>query len=346
MATRHLRRWLRGAALVPLAAVRLAAQDPAAPAVAPGQVPPAQAVPGQPAAAAPALPPGPPPLTPAQIADNQRLAGQARAAAGDSLTTASASKRIELWKMILITDPANTEAKLEYDRALDDLQTARTKEETQKQQLNAEARTQAQQAADRREKLALAERALYARDLNSAEQIVAGVLAQSPDDPRASSMAAAIRQAQDARRFTRRMLIAAGALGVFGAGILVLLRKLGGKPGAEKAGATGPRAIVKVIDGVGRGRLAPIEKEVFRIGAADGERQDEKNDLVISDSASLVSRYHCTILRKGRDYFLLDSSLNGTRLNDEPLQRGEHQPLDDGDEIVLAGASRLKFLHT
>jgi pSer/pThr/pTyr-binding forkhead associated (FHA) protein len=142
------------------------------------------------------------------------------------------------------------------------------------------------------------------------------------------------------------MLIAAGALGVFGAGILVLLRRLGGKPGAEKAGAAGPRAIVKVIDGVGRGRLAPVEKEVFRIGAADGERPDEKNDLVISDSAALVSRYHCTILRKGRDYFLLDSSLNGTRLNDQPLQRGEHQPLDDGDEIVLAGASRLKFLHT
>ncbi|HWK88724.1 MAG TPA: hypothetical protein VNP72_01965, partial [Longimicrobium sp.] len=140
MATRHGLRWLRGAAVVPLAAVRLAAQDPAAPAGAP-----AQAVPGQPATAAPALPPGPPPLTPAQLADNQRLAGQARAAAADSLTTGSASKRIELWKMILITDPANTEAKLEYDRALDDLQTARTTEETQKQQLNADARTQAQQ---------------------------------------------------------------------------------------------------------------------------------------------------------------------------------------------------------
>ncbi|HEX2211278.1 MAG TPA: FHA domain-containing protein, partial [Longimicrobium sp.] len=309
-------------------------------------VPPAQVVPGQPAAAEPALPPGPPPLTPAQLEDKRRLSGQARNASRDSLTTASATTRVDLWKMVLIIDPEDTEAKLEYSRALGDLQTARTQEAALKQQQDAQVRTEAQQAADRREKLALAERALYARDLNSAEQIVAGVLAQSPDDPRASSMAAAIRQAQDARRFTRRMLIAAGALAAVGAVILVLLRKVGGKPGSEKAGASGPRAIVKVIDGVGRGRLAPIEKEVFRIGAADGERPDEKNDLVISDSASLVSRYHCTILRKGRDYFLLDSSLNGTRLNDEPLQRGEHQPLDDGDEIVLAGASRLKFLHT
>jgi hypothetical protein len=315
-----------------------AAQDPAAPA----QPAPAQ----QPAAAAPAVPPGPPALTPAQLEDKRRLAAQARAASAQPLTTASASTRIELWKMVLITDPDDTEAKLEYARALTDLETARTQEAAQKQQLDAQAQTQAQQAADRREKLGVAERALYARDLRTAEQVVAGVLAQSPDDPRANSMAAAIRQARDARRFTRRMLMAAGALGVFGAGILVLLRRMGGKPGAEKAGASGPKAIVKVIDGVGRGRLAPIEREVFRIGAADGERPDEKNDLVISDSAALVSRYHCTILRKGRDYFLLDSSLNGTRLNDQPLQRGEHQPLDDGDEFVLAGASRLKFLHT
>jgi pSer/pThr/pTyr-binding forkhead associated (FHA) protein len=104
--------------------------------------------------------------------------------------------------------------------------------------------------------------------------------------------------------------------------------------------------VVKVIDGVGRGRLMPIEKEIFRIGAADGERPEEKNDLIISDSAGSVSRYHCTILRKGRDYFLLDSSLNGTRLNDELMERGEHHPLEDGDEFVVAGAARLKFLHT
>lgn len=322
------------------AAAPLAAQEPAVL----GQPVPAQAAP---AAAAPALPPGPPPLTPAQLEDKRRLTAQARAAAAQPLTTASAASRVELWKMVMIVDPSDPLAQAEHTGALQDLQAARTQEAAQQEKQDAAAKSEAQQAADRREKLALAERALYARDLNSAEQIVTGVLAQSPDDPRANSMAAAIRQAQDARRFTRRMLIAAGALGVFGAAILVLLRRLGGKSAADaKSGPAGPKAIVKVIDGVGRGRLAAVEKEVFRIGAADGEREDEKNDLVISDSAALVSRYHCTILRKGRDYFVLDSSLNGTRLNDRPLQRGEHQPLDDGDEIVLAGASRLKFLHT
>jgi hypothetical protein len=314
---------------------QLTAQEPAAPA------------PAAPAQVAPAVPPGPPPLTPAQLEDKRRLTAQAREAEAQPLSTASATTRMELWKMVVIIDPADRAAEMEYSRALQDLQAARGQEAAQLQKQDAEAKTQAQQAADRREKLALAERALYARDLNTAEQIVTGVLAQSPDDPRANSMAAAIRQANDARRFTRRMLLAAGALAAMGVGVLVLLRKLGGKPGADgKPAAAGPRAIVKVIDGVGRGRLMPIEKEVFRIGAADGERPDEKNDLVISDTRSTVSRYHCTILRKGRDYFLLDSSLNGTRLNERALQRGEHHPLEDGDEFVLAGASRVKFLHT
>jgi pSer/pThr/pTyr-binding forkhead associated (FHA) protein len=125
----------------------------------------------------------------------------------------------------------------------------------------------------------------------------------------------------------------------------VLLKKLSPRrDGAQ--GAAGPRAVIKVVDGIGRGKLMPVEKDIFRIGAADGERPDEKNDLVISDSSALVSRYHCTVLRKGRDYFLLDSSLNGTKLNGRRLDRGEHHPLEDGDEFILADAARVKFLLT
>jgi hypothetical protein len=254
---------------------------------------------------------------------------------------------MELWKMVLIIDPADVEARLGYEQAQRDLEQARTQEAAQKQALDAEQKTREAQAGDRREKLAMAERALYARDLNSAEQIVTGVLAQSPDDPRALSLRDAIRQANDARRFTRRMMLAAGAMLALAAVIVVLVRKLAPKKDEDGARReVGPRAVVKVIDGVGRGRLIPIEKEIFRIGAAEGERPEEKNDLVISDSAATVSRYHCNILRKGRDYFLLDSSLNGTWLNERPLRPGEHHPLEDGDEIVIAGAARVKFLHT
>ncbi|HEX2202997.1 MAG TPA: FHA domain-containing protein, partial [Longimicrobium sp.] len=288
---------------------------------------------------------GPPPLTPEQAADKRRMQARARGASQEA-TSAAAAERMEAWAMVRVIDPTDVEAQMKYEEARGDLERARVQEAAQKQAQDAEAKTREAQAAQRREQLQIAEQALFARDLGTAERVVTGVLAQSPDDPRALSLRDAIRQAHDARRFTRRMMMAAGAMLALAVGIIVLVRRLSPKPGGGGEAAAAGRAVVKVVDGVGRGRLMPVEKEIFRIGAADGERPEEKNDLVISDSAALVSRYHCTILRKGRDYFLLDSSLNGTKLNDRLLARGEHHPLEDGDEFVVAGAARLKFLHT
>lgn len=317
-------------------AVGLPAQSPAPqtgalPAAQPGQV---QSAPGQPALS---------PLTPEQQAEKQGLLRRARAAS-PALTTAAVNDRLDLWKMVTIIDPTDREAQVEYDRAQHDLDAARAQEATQAQQRSDSARAQATAAGERQRNIDAAQRNLADRKFDAADQNVGLVLAQSPDDPVALSLRDAIRQARDTRAFTRRMLIAAAVMLVLAVGIIVLLKRLGPRAGA--AGAGGPKAVVKVVDGVGRGKLMPLEKEIFRIGAADGERPDEKNDLVISDSASLVSRYHCTILRRGRDYFLLDSSLNGTRLNGRRLARGEHHLLDDGDEFILADASRVKFLLT
>src|SRR5262249_9193972 len=105
-------------------------------------------------------------------------------AANRELTTAAVQERLDLWAMVRIADPNDTEAQIEYDRARTDLDAARAQEAQQKQQEDSALRASTAQAADRREKLQMAERALYARDLNSAEQVVTGVLAQQPDDPR------------------------------------------------------------------------------------------------------------------------------------------------------------------
>jgi hypothetical protein len=328
---RAMTRSAYGAAMLLAAgALPLAGQGAPPPAT---SAPPAQAAPAQPNAVAP-VQPGPPALTPAQQEDKRRLQERARTrSATPEATTAAAN------------DPADVEARLGYEQAQRDLEAARAQETLQAQQRDTDARTQASAAQARREQLGTAERALYARDLNTADQAVGVVLAQTPDDPRALSLRDAIRQTREARAFTRRMLMAAGAMLVLAVGIIVLLKKLSPRRDAAREGG-GAKAVVKVVDGIGRGKLMLVEKEVFRIGAADGERPDEKNDLVVSDSGALVSRYHCTILRKGRDYFLLDSSLNGTRLNGRRLDRGEHHPLEDGDEFVLADAARVKFLVT
>lgn len=134
------------------------------------------------------------------------------------------------------------------------------------------------------------------------------------------------------------MVLAAG-LGVV---TMVLLKKQ-----AEHAAALEKRkAVLKVIDGIGRGKLYPIESAIFRIGAANASRAEEKNDLVISDADANVSRHHCSILRKDGDYYLMDSSMNGTYLNSVLLKRGEHHRLEDGDEVRIANVSKMKFLYT
>lgn len=60
---------------------------------------------------------------------------------------------------------------------------------------------------------------------------------------------------------------------------------------------------------------------------------------------SNVSRYHAEIERRGEDYWLIDlGSFNGTKLNGEKLE-GE-KPLNDRDEAVFGGTSKIEFLLT
>ena len=73
----------------------------------------------------------------------------------------------------------------------------------------------------------------------------------------------------------------------------------------------------------------------------------DKNAGIVSSvvhSAAAVSRYHCSIIRREGAFYLIDSSLNGTMLDDGPLERGEQQRLDDGAEFTVADVARFKFL--
>lgn len=132
------------------------------------------------------------------------------------------------------------------------------------------------------------------------------------------------------------MVLAAG-LGVF---TTVMLKTQAERDREQR------KAVLKVIDGIGRGGLYAIESAIFRIGAANASRAEEKNDLVISDADANVSRHHCSIVRKDGDYYLMDSSMNGTYLNNVLLKRGEPHRLEDGDEVRIANVSKMKFLYT
>jgi len=305
--------------------------------------PPPPAAVAAPAAQAPPVTP-PNALTPTQQADKDRLMKQAREKALNRDTTAAnAEERAELFKMVLIIDGSDTEARMGFDQAQKDIDAAHARDA-------AAQKSKEDAVAAKRDKLRTAETALDAGDLKTADTQVDDVLSTSPEDPRALSLKAAIADKRKSAATRKKMLIlGAIILTVAVAGGLLLLQLLRAKREHDKqakADAAARKAILKVVDGIGRGKLIALDKDVFRIGAAMGAKPEEQNDLVLSDSDRAISRYHCSIIRKDGGFWLVDSSLNGTSLNDQRLDRGEDHNLEDGDEFVLADVTRIKFLFT
>jgi pSer/pThr/pTyr-binding forkhead associated (FHA) protein len=59
-------------------------------------------------------------------------------------------------------------------------------------------------------------------------------------------------------------------------------------------------------------------------------------------SDSNVSRYHAEIEWRNGDFYLIElGSSNGTTIKGERIK--SEKPLDDGDEIVFGGTSRIEF---
>ena len=192
------------------------------------------------------------------------------------------------------------------------------------------------------------QRGIQSRNLDDAESSVNEVLAIQPQNQRALAFRDRILALKRARQLKITLIAVGVAVLVLVAGLGILAKKLGGrhqsKVQEQKVVAAQRKAILKIIDGIGRGKQYTIEGDVFRIGAASSAKPEEKNDLILSDSAAAVSRYHCSIIRREGAFYLIDSSLNGTMLDDGPLERGEHQRLDDGAEFTVADVARFKFL--
>lgn len=192
------------------------------------------------------------------------------------------------------------------------------------------------------------QRSIQTRNLDDAESSVDEILAIQPQNQRALAYKDRIVALKRARQLKIALVAIGVAVLALGAGLAILAKKLSGrhkvKAEQRKAEAETRKAMIKIVDGVGRGKSYPVESALFRIGAAASDKPEERNDLVLSDSASSVSRFHCSILRRDGRFYLIDSSLNGTALNDEPLSRGQQHALRDGDEFTVADVARLKFL--
>ena len=198
------------------------------------------------------------------------------------------------------------------------------------------------------QKMLAVQRGIQTRNLDDAESSVNDVLAIQPQNQRALAFRDRILALKRARQLKITLIAVGVAVLVIVAGLGVLAKKLGARHQSkvleQKVVAAQRKAILKIVDGIGRGKQYTIEGDVFRIGAASSAKPEEKNDLILSDSAAAVSRYHCSIIRREGAFYLIDSSLNGTMLDDGPLERGEQQRLDDGAEFTVADVARFKFL--
>ncbi len=261
-----------------------------------------------------------------------------RDAACDS-TVGCARERLELWKMVQIEDPSSIEAKLNYDRAQRDLDAARARDERQlarDESLN----------VDRLNRLREAEQYLRRADFDAAETLVDDVLRASPDNERARSMRAVIELRRQQRSTLIRIVVVA-VVAVIVIALLVWLTVIAvrrHRAAAVDDVAVGDtrRATLQVIDGIGRGRSAAVTGDVFRIGATEGV-EGTQNNLVLSDSGARISRFHCNVTRKDGQFFVVDTSSNGTTLNSRPLKRGKAKRINSGDTLVVAESSVLTF---
>jgi hypothetical protein len=317
-------------------------KKPTPPQAAPGQpgAPPA----GQPGAQAGAAAGQPgAPVTPQRQAEKDTLFAYGRRLdAQQPQTLASTKERLDFWEGLKLSGMVDPEVFQRYQQALRDHDQLRMEDSVRK--------ASDASATALNSRIERATRALQARNLDAAQTSVDEILAANPDNQRALLLRDQINDLQRARRFKIVLVTLGAALLALGVGVAAVARRvLKKQKGEEGAGAPAAatarrRALIKIVDGVGRGKLFPVEGDVIRIGAAASDKPEERNDIIISDSAAAVSRFHCSIIRRGHDFFLIDSSLNGTGVNNVTLSPGEHHRLADGDEFTLASVSRLKFL--
>jgi NADPH-dependent 2,4-dienoyl-CoA reductase/sulfur reductase-like enzyme/pSer/pThr/pTyr-binding forkhead associated (FHA) protein len=98
------------------------------------------------------------------------------------------------------------------------------------------------------------------------------------------------------------------------------------RPGAETA--AGAAASVVIVDGPAVGLRLVLAGDAVKIG------REPDNDLAIRDQT--VSRHHARLTRLGATWALEDlSSVNGTRVNDRPVPRGQSVGLQNGDLMAF-----------
>jgi hypothetical protein len=97
--------------------------------------------------------------------------------------------------------------------------------------------------------------------------------------------------------------------------------------------------VLEVTFGPSKGEIFSLDKPETVIGAL-GPPNGEA-DIIISDAERKISRRHCLIVQNGRRLYVVDESANGTKVNDEEIEKENYARLRRGDEITLANEAVL-----
>ncbi len=201
--------------------------------------------------------------------------------------------------------------------------------------------------------MSMAERDLVAGSVDGADSYVTRVLEMDRQNSDALRLRDKIGAARKWQARKNLLMVVGAVVLAFSVGLVAIARRFAVKKSPASnatstdvpvGGRSGARVALRIVDGIGRGRMYNIESHDFRIGAAESDRAEERNDLVLNDSEWTISRFHCALLKRKNRWTIVDSSVNGTWVNERKLARGEPVSIRDGDEITLAGVTRMIFI--
>jgi hypothetical protein len=242
------------------------------------------------------------------------------------------NQQMQLYEQVVHIDPNNAAAVQGYKEAAAKVAAQQQQAAQQQTQTQQQAQTESERDQQVSASLASAQSSFLGGNIRQADTSLRVAERLTPGNPLVGDLRSRINAALS----LRRRLVFLGS----GAGILALFG-MGGLFWRTRRQVRFP--VLHIVHGLDQGRVYPLDRDIVRIGgiAQDG---GQKNDIVIRDVEHMISRFHCEVVKRDGNFFLIDTnSSNGTSVNGEAAMPKMLMPLRKGSKIDLGGSTVLQF---
>jgi hypothetical protein len=249
-----------------------------------------------------------------------------------ALETSDPQQQMRLYDQVVRIDPNNTAAVQGYKDAAAKVAAQQQQAQQQQTQTHQQVVSQSDRNQQVSSSLASAQSSFLSGNIKQADTSLRVAERLSSGNPLVGDLRSRINAALSLRRRLYFLGTSAGILALFGAGGLFW-----------RARRQVRFPVLHVMHGLDQGRVYPVDRDIVRIGgiAQDG---GQKNDIVIRDVEHMVSRFHCEVVKKDGNFYLIDTnSSNGTTVNGEAATPKKLIPLRKGSKIDLGGSTVLQF---